>query len=390
MGIVIEMCNCTDKKNVIPNSKSMIENDISNKYDNNNDNNQNEINIDLSQEKKDHKNINNIIINNEHNEQNNEAETYNNIQSIGIQKERKEKRSLSKKLIPKEDKVDKLSQKSFKSKSSKSNKSIKSYKSNKSNKSNKKEEEDYNKKLKRKKSKSKMGERKISSDEHLNKKNDVINNEEDYKEIINISETILSEIILNEKPKTISKEKKKKIKGRNTINILILGYNEVGKSAFCIRFVENKYEDFYIPSIGIENYSKIIAYNERSYKLNFSVLWGEIDAQKQENLLSTTDFFFLIYDITKIRSFNQINIYLKQLKKYLFLYDKEGKSPNFCLIGNKCDLEGERKVGLEIINKCIVKFGIRHFDISVRTAKNMNNLIQFFVGIFDKIAFSDK
>ena len=119
-------------------------------------------------------------------------------------------------------------------------------------------------------------------------------------------------------------------------------------------------------------------------------MWGELDAQKQENLLSTTDFFFLIYDITKIRSFNQINIYLKQLKKYLFLYDKEGKSPNFCLIGNKCDLEGERKVGLEIINKCIVKFGIKHFDISVRTAKNMNNLIQFFVGIFDKIAFSDK
>lgn len=388
MGIVIEMCNCTATKNVIPNSKSMIENDINNKYDNNNDKNANEINIDLTQEKKEQKNINNIIINNEHNEQNNEAETYNNIQSLVIQKERKEKRSLSKKLIPKVDKGDKLSQKSIKSKSSKSNKSEKS---NKSNKSNKKEEEDNNKKLKKKSSKHKIGERKISSDEHLNKKSDnMIINEEDYKEIVNISETILSEIILVEKPKTISKEKKKKIKGRNNINILILGYNEVGKSTFCIRFVENKYEDFYIPSIGMENYSKIIAYNERNYKLNFSVICGELNSQKQENLLSTSDFFFLIYDITKIRSFNQINIYLKQLKKYLFLYDKEGKSPNFCLIGNKCDLEGERKVGLEIINKCIVKFGIKHFDISIKTAKNMNNLIQFFVGIFDKIAFSDK
>jgi len=390
MGIVIEMCNCTDKKNVIPNSKSMIENDISQKYNNNNDNNQNEINIDLTQEIKDQKNINKNIINNEHNEQNNEAETYNNIQSMVIQKERKEKSSLSRILIQKIDKDDKMSQKSIKSKASRSNKSRKSDKSNKSNKSGKGEEEDNNKKFKRKKSKNKIGERKISSDEHLNNKNDIIINEEDYKEIVNISETIVSEIIINEKPKTISKEKKKKIKGRNIINIFILGYNEVGKSAFCIRFVENKYEDFYIPSIGIENYSKIIAYNERSYKLNFSVLWGELDAQKQENLLSTIDFFFLIYDITKIISFNQINIYLKQLKKYLFLYDKEGKSPNFCLIGNKCDLEGERKVGLETINKCIAKFGIKHFDISVRTAKNMNNLIQFFIGIFDKIAFPEK
>ena len=358
----------------------MVENDINNKYDNNNNKNANEINIDLTQEKKNQNKVNNIIINNEHNEQNNEAETYTKFQSKVIQKERKEKRSLSKKLIQKEDKADKLSQKSYKSKSSKSNKSHKSHKSNKI------EEEDNNKKSKRKKS----AERKVLSDEYLNKKTGDIIVEEDYKEIINISETILSEIILNEKPKTISKEKKKKIKGRNNINILILGYNEVGKSAFCIRFVENKYEDFYIPSIGIENYSKIIAYNERNYKLNFSVLWGELDSQKQENILSKTDFFFLIYDITKIRSFNQINIYLKQLKKYLFLYDKEGKSPNFCLIGNKCDLEGERKVGLEIINKCIEKFKIKHFDISVRTAKNMNNLIQFFVGIFDKIAFSNK
>ena len=388
MGIIIEMCNCTAQKNVIPNSKSMIENDINNKYDNNNDNNANEINIDFTQEKKEQKNINNVIINNEHNEQNNEAETFNNIQSIVIQKERKEKRSYSKKLIQKDDKADKLSQKSNKSKSSKSNKSIKS---NKSNKSNKKGEEDNNKKLKRKKSKNKVEERRISRDGHLNKKTDnKIINEEDYKEIVNISETIISEIILNEKPKTISKEKKKKIKGRNIINILILGYNEVGKSAFCIRFVENKYEDFYIPSIGMENYSKIIAYNERNYKLNFSVIYGDLNSQKQEDLLPITDFFFLIYDITRIRSFNQINIYLKQLKKYLLLYDKEGKSPNFCLIGNKCDLEGERKVGLENINKCIEKFGIKHFDISVRTAKNMNNLIQFFVGIFDKIAFSDK
>ena len=102
------------------------------------------------------------------------------------------------------------------------------------------------------------------------------------------------------------------------------------------------------------------------------------------------DFFFLVYDITKIRSFNQINIYLKQLKKYLFLYDKQGKYPNFCLIGNKSDLEGERRVGLEVVNKGVDKFGIKHFEISVKTARNMNNLVQFFVNIFDKIAFSDK
>lgn len=340
MGIVIEMCTCSSQQAIIPNSKSNMVNDGIILYNNNNQNN-NDTHNNIEQIKKRKKTSNGVIINNE---QSNDAETYNKISSNGAVV-----------LTPKQKRE-----------------SIYSQKIGKKDKKYKIESDKKNNKLKKSKSRDMKYE---------------IDNYEDNE---NISETILSELVINDKIKIISKDKKKKIKGRNNINIVILGYNEVGKSAFCIRFVENKYEDFYIPSIGIENYSKIIAFNERNYKLNFSVIWGDINSQKQENILSSSDFFFLIYDITKIRSFNQINIYLKQLKKYLFLYDKEGKSPNFCLIGNKCDLERDRKVELEIVNKCVEKYGIKHFDISVMTAKNMNNLIQFFVSIFDKIANSEK
>jgi GTPase SAR1 family protein len=357
MGVVFEMCYCINNKAIVPNSKSMIENDINNLYDNK----INEVSNNLVEEKNKKKIINNIGVINV--EQNNDAETYNNLSSKGVlltPKRKKENASVKKK----EKKEDKLSQKDSE------NKKI-----------------DGNKKKKRKKSKNKNEEKILTENFENSKKDNIINIGEDYKEI-EISETVLSEIVLIEKLKTIPKERKKKMKGRNNINIVIIGLNEVGKSSFCIRFVDNKFEDFYIPSIGIENYSKIIAYNLRNYKLNFSVIWGDI--KKHENLLSEADFFFLIYDITKIRSFNQINIYLKQLQKYLFLYDKEGKSPNFCLIGNKCDMEGERRVESEVVNKCIDKYKIKHFDISVKTANNMNNLIQFFVNIFDKIAFSNK
>ena len=357
MGVVFEMCYCINNKAIVPNSKSMIENDINNLYDNK----INEVSNNLVEEKNKKKIINNIGVINV--EQNNDAETYNNVSSKGVlltPKKKKENASVKKK----EKKEDKLSQKDSE------NKKI-----------------DGNKKKKRKKSKNKNEEKILTENFENSKKDNIINIGEDYKEI-EISETVLSEIVLIEKLKTIPKERKKKMKGRNNINIVIIGLNEVGKSSFCIRFVDNKFEDFYIPSIGIENYSKIIAYNLRNYKLNFSVIWGDI--KKHENLLSEADFFFLIYDITKIRSFNQINIYLKQLQKYLFLYDKEGKSPNFCLIGNKCDMEGERRVESEVVNKCIDKYKIKHFDISVKTANNMNNLIQFFVNIFDKIAFSNK
>ena len=95
----------------------------------------------------------------------------------------------------------------------------------------------------RKKSKYKNCEQNIAGEDNnaCGKKDENIEMEEDF-ENMDISDTILSEIALNDKLKTISREKKKKIKGRNYINIVILGHNEVGKSSFCIRYVENKYE----------------------------------------------------------------------------------------------------------------------------------------------------
>ena len=337
MGIIIEMCTCSSQQAIIPNSKSNIENDIINQYINNNP-----INIDthnnIEQIKKKKKISNGVLLNNE---QSNDAETYNNISlggpSVVTPKQKRE--------------------------------SIYSNKIGRKDKKSKKESDKNNNKLKKRKSQG------VSGD----------NNEEN--ETINVSDTVLSEIIISDKIKTISKEKKKNIKGRKNINIVIIGYNEVGKTSFCLRFVENKFEDFYIPSICNENFSKMVVFNEHNYKVNFTVILGGTKLEKSDTQ-NSPDFFILLYDITKIRSFNHINIYLKQIKKYLSFYDKEGKNPNFCLVGNKVDLESERKVNNEFINNCIKNNKIKYYEISTKTGKNVNNVIQSFIQIFDKIAFS--
>lgn len=339
MGVVFEMCNCSSEQPIVPNSNAMVENDIINFSNQNNNNNKTNTNNNIENIKKKKKTSNGVI----NNEQSNEAETYKNISSNGAAV-----------LTPKQ-----------KRESIYSNNMTKNKKSNK----------DSDKKMNKAKSK--------KSQENVNE------NEEDY-ENVNISETILSELIISDKIKSIQKDKKKKIKGRNNINIIIIGFNEVGKSSFCFRFINNKFEDFYIPSICNENFSKMMIYNDHNYKLNFSVILGGKKIQKQDNVLSTADFFLIIYDITKIRSFNQINIYLKQLRKFLFSYDKEGKNPNFILIGNKSDLEGERKVGLEIVNKFTKKYNVNHFEMSSKTGKNVSNIISSILQIFDKLAYSSK
>ena len=341
MGAAIEMCTCSSQQAIVPNSKSNLENDGINQYNINNNNIKND-NNNIENIKKKKKISNGVLINNE---QSNDAETFNNVLSNGASV-----------LTPKNKRESNYSQKVKKREKDKRSKKESDKKTNKSK----------------------------------NQKQENAQENEEELENINISDTVLSELIISEKINKIPKEKKKKIKGRNSINIIVIGYNEVGKSSFCIRFVENKFEDFYIPSICNENFYKMMVYNDHNYKVNFFVILGGEKIQKQDNLLSTGDFFLFIYDITKIRSFNQINLYLNQTKKFLYFYDKEGKNPNFCIAGNKSDLEGDRKVGNEFLKSCLEKYNIKHFDISIKTGKNVNNLIQNFIQIFDKIAFSSK
>ena len=365
MGTVLELCTCNASETVIPNYKSLI--DDENKVLNNNKNKVNDQdNAELEEDKNDKKIMNNEIKNNKTNEidaYDKKNSSSNNALLLTSSKKRRHSKI---------------------SKNSRNKEKDKNKDKDKKSKKESKQNNDDEKSPKKRKNKNKT-DTESKNDEKTKK-----NNNEEITEKINISETLISELVLNDKLKTIPKEKKKKIKGRNNINFVIIGDKDVGKSAFCIRYNENRFEDFYIPSIAKENYAKIINFNSHNYKLNFTIIWEDIEIYNQESILAAADCFIIIYDITKIRSFNLINIYLRYLKKYIFFFDKEGKNPNFCLAANKSDLEGYRKIGLELVNKSILNNGFKHFDISVKTGKNIINIIQYFVQIFDKIAFSEK
>jgi hypothetical protein len=142
-----------------------------------------------------------------------------------------------------------------------------------------------NKEKKKKKSSEKNEEQKISN---------MIGNKliENNINENDISDSLVNDFTFREKLKYVSKEKISKMKDSNKINIVIIGQKEVGKSSFCIRFVENRFEDFYIPSIRVEDFTKKIAYNSRNYKVNFSVICGSDKLRNWINLIEEADFFF--------------------------------------------------------------------------------------------------
>lgn len=373
MGTMIELCNCTNKHQV--NAKASIENDINNENFTNIKNNTNFNTLGDKKKKK----IINI-------ETNNDEETFSNIHSKVV-------------LVPKSNQVNEEQKKEQNIKPKKNDDEVKTKKNSqpKNTEQNKTEQiiiEDKNT------NNIKFDNNNTNTHTNTNTNNLTNNNSNNYNtlnttenffvEFNNLSDSILSQIVLLEQPKLLPEEKKNKMKGRQIINIIILGLHDVGKSTFCIRFVDNKFEDFYIPSIGVENYSKNMTYNERIYKINFSVIFLEDNLKKYESIFNNSDFIFILFDITKIKSFNSINVYLKMIKNFLFFYDKEESISNFCVIGNKFDLEAEKNVELNLVNNWLSDNKIKYFETSVKTSKNIHNLVQYYVGIFDKFSFGNE
>ena len=188
------------------------------------------------------------------------------------------------------------------------------------------------------------------------------------------------------------KNNKKKLLGKKIITFVLLGDTEVGKSSFAIKFTDNKFEQYYVPSISTEYKSKNIVINKHNYILNFIVIiGGEYDAIKYEKEFSCCDFFLFFYDVTNENSFNQIKNNITKLEKFLEVYEEyDINFPNFCLVGNKYDSETTKKFDKEKVQKLVDIYKLNNYEISVKTAKNVNNFITSLIEVFDKCAYPSK
>ena len=176
------------------------------------------------------------------------------------------------------------------------------------------------------------------------------------------------------------------IKNQTTINIIILGATKVGKSAFLIKITENTFEKLYIPTIYIENQRKTVSYNSKQYTLNFTVTATGDYKEDYTCVYKGMHFFLVFYDVTNMSSFTEaIKLYNKELKNKHMHYNHEVS--NVFFVGNKVD-EQPRKVAAELCEEYCDKNKIKLFEISVKTHKNITQMLNFITHTFDLVAFS--
>ena len=162
-------------------------------------------------------------------------------------------------------------------------------------------------------------------------------------------------------------DNKENKKNKNEKTILIYGSKESGKTSFVMKYLENKFDNSYIPSLNDERtIKKCILNNGKIFNLEFIV-------SNNINELKDADCYFIFYDISNENSFEFAKKIINEIVNI-----NDGK---IFLIGNKKDLKNV--INEKDINDICNKYKCENFLISVKDNIGISNMMQKFGEIFD-------
>ena len=159
------------------------------------------------------------------------------------------------------------------------------------------------------------------------------------------------------------------------LNLVTLGNSTVGKTTFIYKYVYNEFRSVYMSTIGAEFLRKNIKLpSGQTIKLNFQDTAGQERYRSLAfNLVKMADGILLMYDITNIETFKAITEWVGSIR------DIKGNDFPIILIGNKCDLEKQRKVAKEDGEKEAKDNGFLFFETSCKDNINIEETINAIV-----------
>ncbi|KAI9022325.1 ras-like protein 3 [Phycomyces nitens] len=124
--------------------------------------------------------------------------------------------------------------------------------------------------------------------------------------------------------------------------LVIVGGGGVGKSALTIQFIQAQFVDEYDPTIE-DSYRKQCMIDEEIALLDVLDTAGQEEySAMREQYMRNGEGFVLVYSITSRLSFDEVNTFYQQIRRV-----KDRDHFPMVLVGNKCDLDGERQVTIQ-------------------------------------------
>ena len=158
--------------------------------------------------------------------------------------------------------------------------------------------------------------------------------------------------------------------GNLSFKIIIIGDSGVGKSCLSLRATKNVFDTMYSPTIGFEFMTFLIKVDGEPIKLQ---IWDTCGQEVYRSLISSfynnSSLALVVYSIDNEDSFNNLEFWLNELKS------KGNPDINVFIIGNKADLEDNRKISKEAAEEFAANNKIKLFlETSAKTGFNAQNI----------------
>ncbi len=153
--------------------------------------------------------------------------------------------------------------------------------------------------------------------------------------------------------------------------VLLLGNSNVGKSSLFLRFVDDIWNDTFVPTIGVD--FKIKTFNIDSKKIKMQI-WDTAGQERFKNIIASyyrgAHGILLLYDVTDKDSFKNLSNWLIEIEK------NASKNVLKVLIGNKCDLEDKRVVTFNQGKEFADTYGLKFIETSAKKNLNVNEAFE--------------
>jgi len=156
-----------------------------------------------------------------------------------------------------------------------------------------------------------------------------------------------------------------------SFKLIFIGDSSVGKSCLTAKAVKNNFEEYYQATVGFEFLTFNMKVNDKVIKLQ---IWDTCGQEIYKSLISNfyrnSSLAVLVYAIDNKESFNHVENWLSDLKS------QANPDVRIFLVGNKADLEEDRKISKEEGEKYKED---QHLDLfletSAKTGHNARNVL---------------
>ena len=208
--------------------------------------------------------------------------------------------------------------------------------------------------------------------------NDIKMNKQKQRNQDNNNENLNKENIIDKEPEIVFLDDFSRYD--LSFKIIIIGDCGVGKTCLTKQSIKSEFIEGYQATIGLEYYTMFFHHDKKIIKLQ---IWDTCGMEVYRSLIQSfyvnSSLAIIVYAINDESSFGDVDFWIKELKSM--------SSPDIkiILIGNKIDLEDQRKISKEQGEHMAKDYGfVGFFETSAKTGENVRVLFKKVIKILYK------